>query len=348
MQHSTHQTLMALSLQGFYIHLIGPKQAEAHSFDKQLPFKVTRVGGDGYLSALKRAIFMFILWRRSSYDYLLLLGHKEEIAFGCLSRLYPVKPITLAAGTRLHFPGNRLKKFIRNKILKNCYFNSHKIIVTTEETTDYINAYCNDINVPIEQIPRPINDQIWKRKRSKSNPQFILITVCRLEIEKHVNCVIELAAELKHSIPNLEYWIIGDGKCKAQLDEKIKKTQSESFIKLFGAMSQKETVELVQDADIFVLLSKWESFGRVYVEAAALGVPSIAFRVGGVKYAVENNVSGYLFPEDDVQSVKYKVEHLYSHPDELEKLKISSAAYFQKNFTLKIVGEKFKKVLIDG
>jgi len=53
-------------------------------------------------------------------------------------------------------------------------------------------------------------------------------------------------------------------------------------------------------ADIFCLPSYREGFGQVVIEAAACGVPTVATRIYGITDAVEENLSGLLFPPGNV------------------------------------------------
>ena len=52
-------------------------------------------------------------------------------------------------------------------------------------------------------------------------------------------------------------------------------------------------------ADLCVMPSRYESFGLVAVEAMACGTPVVASRVGGLRFTVEDEVSGLLVPPDD-------------------------------------------------
>jgi glycosyltransferase involved in cell wall biosynthesis len=56
-------------------------------------------------------------------------------------------------------------------------------------------------------------------------------------------------------------------------------------------------------ADIFCLPSYREGFGQVIIEAAACGVPTVASRIYGVTDAVEDGVTGMLFPAGDAAAL---------------------------------------------
>lgn len=68
-----------------------------------------------------------------------------------------------------------------------------------------------------------------------------------------------------------------------------------------GFTSQPE--RFMAAADIFCLPSYREGFGMVIVEAGAVGLPAVASRIYGVTDAVEDGVTGILFPPGDEKAL---------------------------------------------
>jgi glycosyltransferase involved in cell wall biosynthesis len=66
-------------------------------------------------------------------------------------------------------------------------------------------------------------------------------------------------------------------------------------------------------ADIFCLPSYREGFGQVIIEAAACGVPAVASRIYGISDAVEDGVTGILFPVADITSLTQSLLALISN-----------------------------------
>ena len=69
-----------------------------------------------------------------------------------------------------------------------------------------------------------------------------------------------------------------------------------------GAKPQEALPLYYSAADLFALPSRYESFGLTAVEAAACGLPTLAFDVGGVSRAVREGVSGYLIANGDINA----------------------------------------------
>jgi len=89
-----------------------------------------------------------------------------------------------------------------------------------------------------------------------------------------------------------------------------------------------------------------EGFGMVAIEAAAHGLPTIGFAVGGVPDAVEEGVSGYLVPPDDYEQLADRIIERLRHRDD-EALRLAARA-FSLRFTWEIFGSRMRECLTTG
>jgi hypothetical protein len=69
------------------------------------------------------------------------------------------------------------------------------------------------------------------------------------------------------------------------------------------------------EADVVVLPSRSEGFGRVLVEAALLAIPAVASRVGGIPEVVMDGRTGLLVPSDDPAALAHAATKLLRDPD---------------------------------
>ena len=70
-----------------------------------------------------------------------------------------------------------------------------------------------------------------------------------------------------------------------------------------------------EQADIFVLPSRYEGFGIVLLEAMSFGLPIVATTAGAIPELVEDGVHGLLVPADDPHSLAQAIEKLLRSPD---------------------------------
>ena len=93
-----------------------------------------------------------------------------------------------------------------------------------------------------------------------------------------------------------------------ELEALAKKLGIAERVRFLGWLDNKEVMAWLDRSDLFVMPSKpigetIESFGIVYVEAAARGVPSILSRAGGGTDAVSDGVTGVIIDQSDPVSI---------------------------------------------
>ena len=73
-------------------------------------------------------------------------------------------------------------------------------------------------------------------------------------------------------------------------------------------------------ADVFCLPSYREGFGMTIIEAAACGVPAVATRIYGITDAVDENITGLLFPAGDVDALTLALTRLITEHELREQM----------------------------
>ena len=95
-------------------------------------------------------------------------------------------------------------------------------------------------------------------------------------------------------------YIIGEGHLHPNLQKMINTFGLNEQIKLLGMMNRNEIGQIMQKSDAFVLASRVETFGVVYIEAMLAGLPVIATACGGPEEFVDED-NGILIPVDNVE-----------------------------------------------
>lgn len=124
----------------------------------------------------------------------------------------------------------------------------------------------------------------------------------------------------------------------------IKKYNLEERVFFVG--SKNEFLEYLNDNTDFILMpSKTESFGRVAMEGMSLGIPVIAYRVGGLPEVIADGNTGMLLDYGDVKGLASAIQRLSENREDYFNMSKKSLEVFQKKFSSQAILEKLKSVL---
>ena len=174
----------------------------------------------------------------------------------------------------------------------------------------------------------------------KPDPAYIL-SVGRIERVKGLDRLIEAFAVMRKERPELDARLLhlggeikegaartgesyraedfaspAQGAEVARLEELAGKLGVADRITFAGAKPQEALPLYYSAADLFALPSRYESFGMTAVEAAACGLPALAFDVGGLSQAVSEGKSGHLIADGDIPAYARKIMEMLETPRE--------------------------------
>jgi len=128
-----------------------------------------------------------------------------------------------------------------------------------------------------------------------SEREFVIGMMSRVEPEKNIDMLINIAGKLLEFIPGARFLVVGDG---TQLDYLKELARSNGVADKTCFTGFREDVEaLLQIMDIFCVPSSTEGLPRSLLEALACEKLVIASRVGGMPEAICDGESGLLLPE---------------------------------------------------
>ena len=118
---------------------------------------------------------------------------------------------------------------------------------------------------------------------------------------------------------------VGEGAERKAIEKQATKYGMEENIKLLGQIPREEVIKQMQNNDIFIMVSKNETFGLVYLEAMAAGCITIASKNEGFDGIIQNGINGFLCTAgDDIElaSILNKINAM----SEIERSEISENA----------------------
>jgi len=130
-----------------------------------------------------------------------------------------------------------------------------------------------------------------------------LIQVGNLIPSKRVDVTIRAFAKLLENNPQMELTIIGQGPLRGELEALCDQLGVSASVHFLGQLPNAEVFHQMCRSGIFVMASKPEGFGIVYLEAMAAGCVVVGTEGEGIADIVENGKNGFLVPADDVSAV---------------------------------------------
>lgn len=171
----------------------------------------------------------------------------------------------------------------------------------------------------IQVIPNFLDCAVHRRQNVKElrarfcpDPSTkLLIHISNLRPVKRVDAVLEIFDRVRRQVPS-RLIIVGDG---PELGTAYRLGRQLGISHLVDAVgAQEEVLPLLSIADVFLLPSAQESFGLAALEAMACEVPVVASRVGGLPEVIEDGVTGFLHPPDDLDAMAASVVTLLRDP----------------------------------
>jgi glycosyltransferase involved in cell wall biosynthesis len=131
---------------------------------------------------------------------------------------------------------------------------------------------------------------------------FIFLSIGNLNFYKGFDILLQSFAKAFISDKNVKLYIAGIGEIDKELKDITLKMGISDQVIFLGHLSQPEVREYLYLSDAFVLASRFETFGIVYIEAMACGKPVIATTCGGPEEFVDSEC-GYLVPKDNIHEL---------------------------------------------
>ena len=159
-----------------------------------------------------------------------------------------------------------------------------------------------------------VNDREIKLKANEFYPKEFencksikLLTIGRLEEQKGYDIAIEVCKKLKEEGLQFDWFVLGEGTLRKQLESEIEKKQIEDYFHLLGVKTN--PYPYFKNASIYVQTSKHEGYVTTVTEAKILNKPIVCTDVSGAREQLIDNINGSI-AEINATSVYNKLKEL--------------------------------------
>ncbi|MDQ6812658.1 MAG: glycosyltransferase, partial [Bacteroidota bacterium] len=268
-----------------------------------------------------RIKFVFAVWRDAKKYDTIILGHinLSLTAWG-IKKMFPGKRLILIThGIEVWNTVSGVKKFViqnADQIFSVSAYTKETLTRVHKISGEKVAIFHNTID-PFFSYPVTFDKPQYLIDRYKINADVsIIFTLTRLsasEKYKGYDKVIEVLPYLKNCVSDPKYIISGkaDNTEYDRLTQLRKQNNLSENVVLTGFIKDEEVVDHFLLADVFIMPSRKEGFGIVFIEAMACGLPVIAGNKDGSADALQNGVLGQLIdPDSDAEMFQAMVNTL--------------------------------------
>jgi len=181
-----------------------------------------------------------------------------------------------------------------------------------------------------------------KEKFSLSAGTPLIVSVGRLEREKHFDQIIEALRCIHKKRQSFKFLIAGSGSHYSNLLKISKFYEIQEEVVLLGHIDK--ISELLSVSNTYVAASSREGLPVSIMEAMAMAKPVVAYNIRGVRDLVVDGKTGFLVPFGDVKGFSEKVLYLMKHPEVCKEMGEKGKERIEKEFSLNVIMEQMKNL----
>jgi glycosyltransferase involved in cell wall biosynthesis len=126
-------------------------------------------------------------------------------------------------------------------------------------------------------------------------------TFAHLSEKKGYRELIEAMPGVLRELPATQFWIVGEGRLRAELEAAASRNGSLPNVRFLGF--RRDVADLMHSIDVMALPSHREPCALVYIEAALAHKPIVACRAGGAPESIADGQTGLLVPVADSKAI---------------------------------------------
>lgn len=195
-------------------------------------------------------------------------------------------------------------------------------------------------------LPNIVEDSFLSLPLSSSSQNFNFLSVSALKKNKSIDNLIKAFSLICDDLDDTNLIIGGDGPEYGELYKLINQLNLSGRVRLLGQLDRNTVKHYMSNCSVFILPSKYETFGVVVIEALAAGKPVIATRSGGPESTINEQV-GILVDTDDIEGLALAMRTIYNNYCSYSPEHIRSYCYhhFSENSVLSALDKIYNIVL---
>lgn len=202
----------------------------------------------------------------------------------------------------------------------------------------------SDLGIPPDRVhvaPTGVPEEFFLDSPS-SNGRLRLLFLGSLSPEKNPLAAVAVAERLGRGL-DIHLRLVGAGPLERDVAARGAISSERVTIELTGSVG--DVTPQLQWADLLLLTSETEGLPGAVLEAGAVGVPTVAFDVGGTSETLVDGKTGVLIPPGEVSGMAAAVERLAEDRAALKRMGEEQREFVRSNYSLDRAISRFDQLL---
>lgn len=142
-------------------------------------------------------------------------------------------------------------------------------------------------------------------------------------------------------------WIIGSVGTNGYSDKIVELISNDVTFKLWGELARNELQDLYKEIDVVVCSSTEDCLPIAVTEGMMFQkICIVSDHTGSADY-IEDGISGFVIPEDNVIALKEKIEWIIANKEKKERIGKDARKIYERYFTMDVFGDNLEKIVQD-
>jgi GalNAc-alpha-(1->4)-GalNAc-alpha-(1->3)-diNAcBac-PP-undecaprenol alpha-1,4-N-acetyl-D-galactosaminyltransferase len=242
------------------------------------------------------------------------------------------------------------RKWLWYRLRRLCYSSAFTVVSVSRAIDGHFSWLSTHRRAVIYNPFPPIESGV-PRAAAPDRPR--LVSMGRLSHVKGFDVLLRAFARIAGRFPEWQLLIVGDGELRDELRRLSDELVLGDQVVFAGAVS--EPLATLQQAQLFVMPSRYEGFPNALGEALSCGLPVIAadcpsrpsrvWHPGGVRELVRDGVDGLLVPPEDPAALAHAMASLMADPEKRQRL-ASRAREVAERFAFERILDEWELLLV--
>ena len=182
-----------------------------------------------------------------------------------------------------------------------------------------------------------LDPERFSQAHHSGSDRLEVVSIARLVPKKGIEYGIRAVAELAKRNVRMRYTIVGHGPLHGRLERIVRELDVQDSVVFAGPMKSESIPGLLASSDVLLAPSVTavdgdaEGTPMAILEGHAASLPVVSTRHAGIPEIVEENVSGFLVPEGNVQDLAEKLSLLSESPSRRQSMGAAGRAFVVAN-----------------